>query len=55
MSQDDARSYMNESLFPRADTAAYLATTMFKRDRHPDGPNLLKCPSKNNGFKWHSI
>lgn len=41
MSQDDARTYMNEIPFPCADMAAYLATTIFKRDRHPDGTNLL--------------
>lgn len=49
MSQDEVRSYMNEILFPCADMAAYLTTTIFKRDRHPDGSDLLKSPSKNNG------
>lgn len=49
MSQDEARSFMNEILFLCADMAAYIANTIFKRDRHPDGSNLLKSPSKKNG------
>lgn len=49
MSQDEARSYMNEILFLCAGMAAYIANTIFKRDRHPDGSNLLKSPSKK---KW---